>query len=229
MSRNPYLRIIIGLWLIGILAACNAQSTPVQQPDVETSTPMVNPTETPLPTATVLIASPTATPAYAPFCEPAAEGDLTLSQCQLPIAEQSSVFCTKKNPYNLILLNEGATYETLDTSFKCSDAGMKDGKQMVTCTGPMASNFELRVCDPACAIPTVQADITQCPPDYFFNNIQGCCTQDPQPIAQNCELLTFQTTSCIVDCSEFTKRAACDNNSYTCIWDPENKICQPRK
>ena len=227
MNRNPYLKIVIGLWLVGILGACNAQSTPVQQPEPEASTPTL--TSTPPPTATEVVASPTATPVYAPFCEPGAASDLPPAQCQLPMAEQSSVFCTKKTPYNLILINDGATYETLDRNFKCADAGMKDGRQMLTCTGPMATTFELRVCDPACAVPTLQADITLCPQDYFFNSLQGCCSQDPQPVAQNCELLKFEMTSCIIDCGEYTQKSACDNNAFACMWNDDEKICRMRQ
>jgi len=231
MSKTTYARILTALFLIGIIVACNLPST--QIPQLETETPILtaSPTDTatPIPTATEFVAPVTATPEFAPFCEPGAASNLTLSQCQLPIAEQSSVFCTNKNPYNLIFINEGATYEVLSEGFECSDAGMKDGRQMITCTGPMASTFELRVCDPACAIPTLQAEITQCPQDYYYNDLQGCCAQELQLFDQNCVLLKLKTKSCVVDCGKFTKKSACDNNSYACEWNDDNNVCQLRK
>jgi len=205
--------------------------TQVPQPETETPVPAASPTEiaTLVPSSTVFVAPVTATPEFAPFCEPDAASNPTPSQCQLPIAEQSSVFCTNKKPYNLIIINEGATYEVLSESFECSEAGMKDDRQMITCTGPMASSFELRVCDPACAVPTLQAEITQCPQGYNYNNLQGCCTQEPQLIDQNCVLLRLETKSCVVDCGVYTKKSTCDNNSYACEWDDNNNVCQLRK
>jgi len=231
MKENRYASILIGLLLIGVSVACNVPFTPISQPETETPIPVTSPTEavTPVPTATELVMPVTATPEFAPFCEPDDAGSLTPSQCQLPIAEQSSVFCTNKVPYNLILINEGATYEMLSENFKCSDAGMKDGRQMITCTGPMTSVFELQVCDPACAIPTIQAEITQCPQGYNYNNLLGCCTQDPQAIGQNCVLLKLETKRCVVDCSEFTKKSTCNSSSNACEWDDENKVCRVRK
>ena len=231
MSKITYAKFLAGLLLIGIIMACNMPSIQVSQPETETPISTASPTDTatPVPTATEFVAPDTATPEFAPFCEPGAASNLTPPPCQLPIAEQSSLFCTNKIPYNLIFINEGATYEVLSEGFKCSDAGMKDGKQMITCTGPMASSFELRVCDPACAIPTIQAEITQCPQDFYYNDLQGCCAQEPQLTDQNCVSLNLGTKSCVVDCSVFTKKSTCDNNSNACIWDADNNVCQLRK
>jgi hypothetical protein len=230
MSKTPYPIILTGLLLIGSSLACNPSFTQVPQPETETPVPAASPTETAtlVLTPTEIVAPDTATPEFAPFCEPGIADNPTPSQCQLPIAEQSSLFCTNKRPYNLIFINAGATYELLSEGFECSDAGMKDGRQMITCTGPMASSSKLRVCDPACAIPTVQAEITQCPEGFNYNNLQGCCTQEPQLIDQNCVSLNLGTRSCVVDCGEFTKKAACEKNSYACEWDASNKVCQLR-
>ncbi|MBN1453876.1 MAG: hypothetical protein JW963_22870 [Anaerolineales bacterium] len=230
MNKTTRTRILTGLSLIGILMACNMPSAQIPQAETETPVPTANPAETatPVPTATVFVPTNTPTPEFAPFCEPDAASDLT-PQCQLPIAEQSSVFCTNKNPYNLIFINPGSTYEVLSDGFKCSDAGMKDDRQMITCTGPMASTFELRVCDPACAIPAAQAELTQCPQDYLYNAQLGCCSQEPQPVDQDCVVLSLETRSCVVDCSVFTKKTTCDNNSNACIWDPNNNVCRLRK
>jgi hypothetical protein len=232
MNKTAYARILTGLLVIVIVMACNMPSTQIPQPETETPVPAASPTETATsaPTATEFVATNTPTPEFAPFCEPDAMSN-QIPECQLPIAEQSSVFCTNKVPYNLVLINPGSTYEVLSDGFKCSDEGMKDDKQMITCTGQMASTFEIRVCDPACAIPAVQVEITQCPQNYFYHTQLGCCAQgpQPQPVGQNCVVLSLETRSCVVDCSVYTKKTACDNHSNACKWDPTNKVCQLRK
>jgi hypothetical protein len=231
MRKTPYPIILTGLVLIGTLVACNLPSTQISQSETETPVQSANPTETVtlVPTATEFVPPVTATPEYAPFCEAGAASATTPPQCQLPIAEQSSVFCTNKVPYNLIFINSGATYGVPNEGFKCSDAGVQDGRQMITCSGPMASTFELTVCDPACAIPTVLAEITQCPLGYHYNNTQGCCTQEPQLVGQNCVVLKLETKSCVVDCSVYTKKSACEDNPIACEWDADSKKCLLRK
>ena len=129
----------------------------------------------------------------------------------------------------MIFVNKGATYEALTKGFRCLDNGMKNGRQIVACTGNMASQFEVSVCDPACIIPTVQAETTQCPPDYNYNNLQGCCTQGFQQFQQNCVTLKLNTTSCLVDCSVYTKKSTCNKNSIACIWNEKSRICEVRK
>jgi hypothetical protein len=231
MSKTMYARILTGWLLLSMVVACTPQLT--QAPQSETETPILTarPTDTatPVPTVTEFVASLTPTPEFAPFCEPDVASNLPPSQCQVPIAEQSTVFCTNKIPYNLIFINEGSTYEVLSEGFNCSDAGMKDGKQMLTCTGPMASSFELRVCDPACAIPTIQTEITRCPQDYTYNNLLGCCTQEPQLADENCVLLELRTNVCVIDCGVYTKKSACEKNSFACQWDGDNNVCLLRR
>lgn len=187
---------------------------------MDTATPVPSPTETAVP--------PTATVALAPICEPGAALVSTPASCQLPIAEQHSAFCTRKVPYNLVFMNEGATYQVLNESFRCLDEGVKDGKQRVSCTGPMSSSFQVRVCDPACAVPTVQAEVTQCAEGYIFDTVLGCCTQELQPADQGCIVLNLEVRSCVVDCGEFTKKADCEANAYACEWNGSTKTCERR-
>jgi len=170
-----------------------------------------------------------ATPEFAPICETGTAEVLLPPQCRTPIAEESSVFCTKKDPYNLILINQGASYEVLTRGFRCTDAGKKDDRQMLTCNGQMAAPFEIRVCDPACAVPTVLAAVTQCPQGYFYNNIRGCCTQESQQIQPNCVVLKLKTKTCEVNCNEFKKKTTCNQNTYACTWDADNNICLLRR
>jgi hypothetical protein len=218
-----------GLLLAGFTAACSPSTA---QPPTETPAPTASvvSTATPFPasasTETAPLASPTSE--FAPFC-----GDTStaapLPQCRFPIVEESSTFCTSKNPYNLILMTDGMTYEVLTDGFRCTDAGIKDDKQMLTCTGQMASEFELKVCDPACVVPTVQAENTKCPTDYNYNAFQGCCTQEIQLLNRNCMTFKFKTTTCVIDCSVYTSKAGCNANSSACYWDDRGDSCHARK
>jgi len=223
--------IFTGLLLIGFTAACNLPFISDSQMDAGSPTPTAGSeaSSTPVTTPTEPGPSATPTPEFSPNCEPGEANILPPAQCQLPIAEESSVFCTKKNPYNLIIINDGASYKVQTKGVWCSDAGRKDDKQMITCTGPMATNFELSVCDPACAVPTVQAEITQCPQDYYYNNLRGCCTQELQQILPNCVALKLKTKTCVVNCNVYTKKGACNENSFACYWDGEAKVCRLRK
>ena len=241
--RNPlYRKILTGFLLIGIGMACRV-FTQIAKPGTEapvstasslqtkTLTPTTSTTKTAtlVPAATEFIALATSTPKFAPFCELSSASIITPTPCQMPIAEQSSAFCSSKVPYNLVLINEGSTYETLTENFRCSDGGMKDDKQILTCTGPMSSPFELRVCDPACAAPKFQTEITHCPEDFIFDELQGCCTKNPQLTDQSCVLLKLQTQRCVTGCTELINQSDCEENFYVCEWDYENKVCLNRK
>lgn len=246
MRKSLYRKILAGLLLIGISLACSlVPFVQVDQQETETPSPVSTPrptdTRTPLPTSiptndnptetTELVTPATPTPKFAPFCEPGSANVATPTPlaCQIPIAEQSALYCSNKVPYSVILINEGSSYEVLTDKITCSDGGKKDGKQILTCTGPMALPFEMRVCDPACAIPTFRAVTTRCPENYTFDEFLRCCEQRPQPIDQNCVVLSLQTKGCVLDCSKFTKENTCYKNARVCEWDYENEVCQPRK
>jgi hypothetical protein len=229
MKKILKLTIFTGL-LVLMTSACNLSKSPPtvvppSPPAIATQTPM------PLPTATsteiVIVASPTSE--FAPFCQSDSSSASALPQCQFPTANESSTFCSKKNPYNLILINDGMTYEVLTENFRCSDSGKKDGQQLLTCTGPMASTFEINVCDPACVVPTVQAENTKCPQDYNYNSFQGCCTKEIQMLNRNCMVYEFKTTTCLVDCSAYTTEALCGKNSYACLWYVKDDFCYARQ
>jgi hypothetical protein len=230
MNKILYSVVLTGLLLIGSTTACNSSFIPTSQSGTETI-PTIRPTETAtlISTSTEVNTPVPATPEFAPLCVPGATSVPTPAQCRFPIAEEGGVFCSNKDPYNLILINVGAKYEVLTNGLRCSDAGMKADRQMVVCTGPMASPFEVRVCDPACAVPTVQADVMQCPQGFNFDNLQGCCTKEPVQLQQNCVTLKLETISCVVDCGEFTKKSACKDHSYACVWDSKAEVCQLRK
>jgi hypothetical protein len=225
MNKTLYSLILTSLLLIIGTSACNLSAA--QTPQISTLSPTVTAIPVIAPTQSDTPIPPT--PEFAPFCKPGDTTNIpTPSSCRLPIAEAGSSFCNKKVPYNLIYINAGATYEVLTPGFRCSDEGMKDNRQLLTCIGPMASNFGVSVCDPACAVPTIPANITQCPPDFNYNDLQGCCTQEPKQINQNCVTLSIESTTCVVNCREFRKRSECNHNFYACEWDNASKVCRSR-
>ena len=243
MRKALHSKTLTWLLLIGSLVACGIPSAQTPQPETETPVPTATPTksETATPiaspseaatstsSATVQVILATSTPKFAPFCEPSSANVATPIVCQAPIAEQSSSFCSRKTPYNLILINEGSTYKTLSEDVTCSDAGMKNGKQMLTCTGPMVTPFELKVCDPSCSLPKFQTGTTHCPQNYTYNDFFGCCEQKPHPADTNCVVLNLQTRSCVIECNEFIDQKTCDQNAYACVWDRENNVCLLKK
>jgi len=124
-----------------------------------------------------------------------------------------------------VVINAGSTYEVLNEEVTCTEAGDKDGRQLLTCTGPMAFSFDLRVCDPACAVPTFPVSTTRCIQGYSFNETLNCCEQAPQPVDQNCVTLKLKVKTCIVACNEFDTEKTCDKNAYACVWDAWNGVC----
>jgi hypothetical protein len=229
MSKILKSIIFTGLILVGITTACNLPFISAAQNDTETPVPTVSLTGTATPAATPTASAPpaSATPEFAPFCETGTVKVSPPAQCQLPIAEESSVFCAEKKPYNLIITNEGATYHVLTEGFSCSYNGMKDGRQMVVCTGPAALPFGVVICDPACAIPTAQAGIAQCPQGYL--NVQGCCAQKIEQTQQDCVKLELRTIHCVMDCSVYASKTGCNKRPDACIWNNQTEQCMEKK
>ncbi len=226
-TLKPIIFPILFFLLIEITASCNLPSSAPKN-NTETPTAAVSSTETSTPVSTPgeIIPTASATQDLAPLCELTSVPPV---QCQIPVIEEGGTFCAKKRPYNLIFINKGLTYDVLTKDFTCSNDGIKDNKQIVTCTGLMASQFEVSVCDPSCVVPTVQASTTQCPPEYNYNNRQGCCMQGFQQLVQNCTVLKLKTISCLVDCSVYKKKATCEQNSIACVWNGDGKKCEARK
>jgi hypothetical protein len=230
ICMKKILRFILftGLLLSILTAACNLA---VAEPVTATPALTASPTETATPAATATQSAPAVspTPEFAPFCETGSASIAPPVQCQIPVAEESSAFCTDKKPYNLILINQGLTYEALTRGFRCSDAGTKGDKQMITCTGQMATSYEINVCDPACVVPNVQAAITQCPQDYNYNSVQGCCTREIQQLNQNCKVFKFTSSTCVANCSGIVRKSNCLKASSACQWNYEDNACEARK
>lgn len=240
MKKSLHWRMLTGMLLMAVSMACGLipfaqiDQTETEAP-LSTLTPKI--TKTPVSTVTpdstaTLVPAPTeyvppspAPPKFAPFCQPSSASIATPMVCQEPIAEQSSSYCSRKTPYNTILINPGSTYETLNEAVTCKEAGENNGKQVLICTGPMVTPFELQVCDPSCAIQPFPAGTTECPQDLRYNDLLRCCEREPIPVDGNCVTLKLQTRSCVIECGEFIDQTTCEKNAYACKWDREKKIC----
>jgi serine/threonine protein kinase len=126
-------------------------------------------TRLPSPTNEVLAVVAPTEPQFAPVCQDAP------ASCDAPSADVRDKFCVNKIPYTLLALPEGSTFEVVTSGFKCSDEGVRDNSQMVSCTGQELVSFDLKVCNSACnATDTVSAG-GQCPDGYGYDSAGQCC------------------------------------------------------
>lgn len=251
MKKFPYALLLFGLVTVIIILACSflvipEQETQTPTPEPPAASPTSTKTLTPIPTNTstpipatrtpsfpyptltrLPTLAPYATPVMAPFCD---DPDVvSQAACEYPFAEQTSAFCAKKSPYNLIALSDRATYELLHAHVQCKEAGVQDGQRYITCTGPLAYYYELRVCDSSCTALQVEENLDRCPFGYAYNNLQNCCTKKTQDVAQGCTILKLDTPSCIVDCGQYTNRFTCGDYGYYCRWNSATRTCDLRK
>lgn len=137
-------------------------------------------TPTPAPTAIVLATLPpptkavTATPTAiqpAPLCSV----DPLVGACSVPSAAILSKSCVKKIPYTLVAFPPNSTFEIVEPGMTCKDEGVRGGQQNISCTGQQLYSYDLKICDPACSAPQLEADIGQCSEGYGYSAAAGCC------------------------------------------------------
>jgi len=158
--------------------------------EIATPTQIEGPTQVTSPTseAPVLVTAPSQ-PQLAPFCQDAA------TTCDAPVANVRDKFCSNKVPYTLMAFPEGTSFEVITPGFTCSDEGLRDGNQMVSCSGPELYSFDLKVCNTACnSIGTDSAD-GQCPEGYGYDSAQQCCAAVPAPDS-GCIVLKVDLRDC---------------------------------
>lgn len=101
-------------------------------------------------------AAPTAAPAAAPA---------QVTTLVFPDTVASETYCVQKAPYQNILLDQGATFESLDPKgeLKCVDSGTDvDGKNVITCTGKELWTYDLKITT-AEGSGTMKVNIGACP------------------------------------------------------------------
>jgi len=173
-----------------ILSACNSIFVPAITP-TSVPTAMLLPTNPPPPIQTVA-ASPTASVQSAPLCTV----DPLASACTPPLVEERDKFCVKKVPYVLMALPVGTTFQPAESGLNCTDESVRDGKQMVSCTGARLNSYDLKVCNSTCSAAAPLATGTgQCPDGYGYNAAAACCWPMPAPDA-GCILFTVDIGSC---------------------------------
>lgn len=218
MRSSLFCRLFAGFLFILLWSAC-APLTPASALTATFAAPSETPTLLPFPTES---ATPT-TVKQALFCV----WDITptpgASQCTLPTGEARSQFCSRKVPYTLVALPAENTYQLLSPGIVCTDAGVKNGSQLLTCTGPQ-STFAMRVCNPACALDlstATPAAAGLCPAGFNYLADRNCC-QAASVDQAGCITLKFDIGTCGgVACPKIKGSAAC-GAAPGCIWVPKS-------
>ena len=184
--------ILIALLILAVfaLSACTSVFVPVGT-SIPAPTPIIQPTNPPpLPTQPVPPAPTTIQ--SAPMCTT----DPLATACTAPVAEERDKFCVKKVPYALIALPPGSTFQPAEAGLMCTDEGIRDGLQMVSCTGQRLYSYKLKVCNSACAAAApLAAGSNQCPSGYGYNAGASCCWPMPAPDA-GCTLVKIDIGTC---------------------------------
>lgn len=216
-SHLRFLSVLLLFLILGVSCA----PVPISTPTAVLVTPPATPTLVPVPTDTA-----TATVVkQALFCVWDATPTPDASQCSLPTGEARSSFCTKKVPYTLIAIPEGNTYELKTPGITCTDAGVKNGNQLLTCTGSQAT-FAMQVCNPVCALQLSTATAQPeglCPQGYNYLADQNCC-QAATTDQAGCVTMKFDIRPCGgIDCSRIKNASSCIN-TLGCTWVPATAL-----
>lgn len=173
-----------------LMAACGPAAAPaqevVQQPVVE------QPTLAP----TVEVAPPPPEPTqpqYAPFCQAAP------AACEPPVVElRDNAYCDKGHIYAILVAPPETTYEPLDSGLTCSDQMRGDGMMNITCKAKEELySYELKVCNSACAAPSLAMDTGQCPAGYGFDTTNQCCAEAAPSTEGGCTNFKVDIGSCL--------------------------------
>ena len=189
MKHKPAL---IALLILSVfaLSACSSVFVPVATPTL--APPPILPAATnPPPPIQPVVASPT-TLQSAPMCT----ADPLAAVCTPPLVEERDKFCVKKIPYALLALPVGSTFQPAQAGLTCTDEGIRDGMQMVSCSGTRLYSYQLKVCNPACsAAAPLTANASQCPAGYGYSAGANCCWPMPAPDA-GCQLFKVDIGTC---------------------------------
>ncbi len=149
---------------------------------IPTSSPTQQSTATVIP-ATESIPSPSAIP-FAPNCS-------SVTIIPTPAIRELDKTCVEKNPYTLLSIPEGTTFQSLDPDFFCKIENTRNGKSALSCTGKPAFSFDLKICTPS----NFSTDIIKCPQASVFDSVNQCCTAAP-PQDAGCTIIELDIRSC---------------------------------
>jgi len=155
------------------------------------------PENIPVPTATIqeiipvteALATDTAV-VFAPACRPPAPPPVPLES----LIQETNRFCTTGVPYTTYLMPKDATFEPMSPDFKCTLAGEKNGKSLVTCSGKPLFAFDLKVCMPV-DLPPLDMQSDKCSSGNGFDEKNQCCAAPP-PENAGCVIFKTGTTGC---------------------------------
>jgi hypothetical protein len=150
-------------------------------------------------TSTLLPATSTTAPTLAPssttvaLLAPVCRLDV-LSQFPTPVIALFNKGCTKKLPYTIITIPQGATFESQSPDMVCTDSGVSGGKRQLSCTGKENFSYDLRVCNP---VPTPISSGSaggSCLPGTSYDSANKCCASPEQE--SGCTIFKVDLRTC---------------------------------
>lgn len=178
---------ILSVFLSGCLTVFVPVSTPTPGPTAIELATLAPTSALPLETA----ASASTQVQTAPMCAV----DPLVTSCAAPTVEQRDRFCVKKYPYALIAAPPGVTFEPATVGLKCTDEGIRNGDQIISCTGPELLSYNLKVCNAACNAFLLDTTSGKCSTGYGYSAAAGCCWPVPTDDA-GCILFKVDIGSC---------------------------------
>ncbi|MBK9925588.1 MAG: serine/threonine protein kinase [Anaerolineales bacterium] len=173
--------IVVGMLLLGALIFGGIKLFGSQNAVVPTATQQIVP-------VTEALATNTVADAFLPMCKPPQKPPIE------SMINETNRACTRGVPYTTYEIPKGATFETLNSEFKCSVVGSKGDKDLIACTGKPLFTFDLKVCIPQVA-PALVMDSGKCPANAGLNEADQCCAPAPKDDA-GCIIFQAETTGC---------------------------------
>jgi hypothetical protein len=147
MKKTNTILMLTAVFVVIFAAACSAPAAPATQ----AAAPAVEQPAVQQPAVDQPVAA-----------EPAVEAAPPLVAADTAASE---TYCVNKIPYQNILLDEGVTFESLDTSgeLQCKDSGTDvEGKNVITCTGKQLWTYELKLVNSSSSA-VIKVNMGACP------------------------------------------------------------------
>lgn len=169
MKRIPFVAVILSVLLAGCITVFEPVATPTAAP-----TEILLPTNVPTQEPVQSVVPPTESQSV-PLCTV----DPLYTACAAPKVEQRDKYCVEKAPYNQYATAPGITFEAVEPGLKCADQGLRNGEQVIACTGQGLTSYTLKVCNAACSPSALTVDAAKCPDGYGYSAEASCCWPVP--------------------------------------------------
>jgi len=142
-------------------------------------TTTVAPTKAPASTVAALLA---------PVCKPA-----ILAQFPTPAISVFNRGCTKKFPYTILTIPQGATFESQSPDMTCTDTGAHNADRQISCAGINPFSYSLKICNP---VPTPLPSVAggKCLSGTNFDSANQCCVAPDQE--STCTIFQVDMRTC---------------------------------